>query len=251
MSEEQAYEGAQELTILVIDDDEAMRELFVQMLSLDGHQVIPVASAEEGLEQLPYFTFQVAFLDQNLPGMEGLVLGEYLRKNNPHMQIALVTGESDPRLERVSRRHDIVFIPKPFDVADIREVVATCLRKAAARQAERAKHQDPDYELDLAPHHEALAKVYNLAGVSQRIEDKLVWTIRTSLSNLRSVSRYNERDRAIALSGLVTAQVLGVNLPKDPGGQTLFEVYDEAMIEHHRRPAFSSPPGSESQADEG
>src|SRR5262245_55407191 len=103
------------LHILVIDDEEEMRNLMLEVLVPRGHQAFAVASAEEGLELLPYHTFDLAFLDQNLPGMEGLVMGEYLRKNNPRMRIALVTGSEDPRLEKLGAEHRIDVIRKPFE----------------------------------------------------------------------------------------------------------------------------------------
>src|SRR5215510_14461459 len=97
-----AAEGDQ-VNILVIDDVSALRGLLVDIITRRGHQAVPAASAEEGLELLPFWTFQVAFIDQKLPGMEGLVLGEYLRRNNPDMTIALVTGEQDTRLPRLAK----------------------------------------------------------------------------------------------------------------------------------------------------
>ena len=128
---------AEQLNILVIDDDESLRGLLVDIIARGGHQAVPVTSAEEGLELLPFWTFQVAFIDQRLPGMEGLVLGQYLRRNNPDMTIALVTGENDLRLERQTRALSIAFIPKPFNVQDIQTSSTTIWARDRARAASR------------------------------------------------------------------------------------------------------------------
>ena len=88
------------LNVLVVDDDVAMRELVCNIVTREGHRPFPAESAEAGLQMLPMYTFQVAFLDQRLPGMEGLLLGEYLRTNNPEMLIALVTAEDDRALKQ-------------------------------------------------------------------------------------------------------------------------------------------------------
>ena len=112
-----------QLHVLVIDDDEDVRQLLVEILLPDEHQIFAVGSAEEGLQLLPYHTFHVAFLDQNLPGMEGLVLGEFLQKNNPDMKVALVTGNDDPRLPRLGEKLGIKFIAKPFEVRSILDVI--------------------------------------------------------------------------------------------------------------------------------
>ena len=112
-----------QLHILVIDDDEDMRQLLTEVLLPDQHQVYAAGSAEEGLQLLPYTTFDVAFLDQNLPGMEGLVLGEFLRKNNSQMTVALVTGNDDPRLPKLGDQAGIRVIAKPFEVREILDVI--------------------------------------------------------------------------------------------------------------------------------
>jgi len=215
-----------------------MRNLLLNILNLDGHQTITVASAEEGLEQLPFYTFQVAFLDHNLPGMEGLVLGEYLRRNNPHMQVALVTGETDRRLERMTRERSITFIAKPFDVKAIRDVVDDYRVGAASRLEERLQQSDPHYSPGLDTHFDELTGLFAIRKVPVRLEERLVERIRSSLNNLRSVSRYNERDRVVAWTGLITAQVLGIDLPRGKETRTLFEEYDMAMRHHGRRVEF-------------
>lgn len=224
-----------QLNILLIDDDPSMRRLVQDILAVDGHQVISCTSAEEGLEQLVFFTFQVAFLDQNLPGMEGLVLGEYLRRNNPHMAIALVTGEVDRRLERVSREHDIRFVAKPFQVGEILEVVDMYRAAALARHEARLAVADDAY----APHFDPnIGQWFGLPNVPARIEERLVARIKDSLANLSSMHRYTERDRTAALSGIIAAQVLGIKLPKLRTGRTLDAEFDDIMRAHARRTEF-------------
>src|SRR5688572_19886173 len=93
----------EQLNVLVVDDDPNMRDLLAEVIHRSEHQVVTAESAEEAMQLLPYWTFQVAFLDQNLPGMEGLLIGEFLRKNNPDMMLALVTGDDDRRLQKKSK----------------------------------------------------------------------------------------------------------------------------------------------------
>ncbi len=226
-----------QLNILVIDDDDSMRQLVRDILGADGHVVIPCTSAEEGLEQLPFFTFQVAFLDHNLPGMEGLVLGEYLRRNNPHMAIALVTGETDSkRLERVTAEHGIRFVAKPFQVGEILEVVEDYREAALVRHQQRLQAADTDF----APRFDGpIGEWFDLPSVPTRIEDRLLSRLRDAMTNLASVHRYTERDRAVALSGIITAQVLGIKLPKGRTGQRVDVEFDAIMREHGRRTEFT------------
>lgn len=227
-----------QLNVLVIDDDPDVRALLVDVLNHREHQAIAVGSAEEGLEMLPTWTFQVAFIDQNLPGMEGMLLGEYLRRNNPDMLIALVTGAADRKLERRSRALSIRVVPKPFDVAQIYELLDDYKAEAEDRRVRRRKREDEDYAPPIARYADELDLCFDIPGVSNRIEGRLVATIKRSLNELRSVNRYTERDRVVALAGLLTAKVLGVDLPRTDEGATLYEEFDELMRTHGRRTEF-------------
>ncbi len=235
----------EQLNILVIDDDRAIRELLAEIISRVEHQVVTAASAEEGLEVLPFWTFQVAFIDHKLPKMDGLVLGEYLRRNNPDMTIALVTGDDDRKVQRKSRDLSIVYIQKPFNVSAILGVIDTYLHGAQSRQERRLAKQDEAFEPQLATYVDEIAASFAMPSVPSRIESRLVETVKRSLNNLRSVGRYNERDRVVALSGLLCAKVLGVSLPKS-GDLSMYEEYDERMRQHGRRPSFEAPSGSDS-----
>lgn len=226
------------LNVLVIDDDGGIRGLLVDILAKEGHQVVPAASAEEGLGLLPHWTFQVAYLDFNLPGMNGLVLGEYLRRNNPDMHLALVTGENDRKLERRSRDIAMTYIQKPFQVGDILAIV-DAYREAACERLERRLNRDaPDFEPPIGRFLADIGATYAIPNVPRRTQERLVETIKRCLNDLRTVGRYTERDRVIALSGLVAAEVLSVQLPRATSGRTLFEEYDALMRTHGRRTEF-------------
>src|ERR1044071_7463632 len=226
------------LNILVIDDEVDLRNLFARLLNGEQHQVVLAGSAEEGLHLLPHWTFHIAFVDQQLPGMDGLVLGEYLRRNNPDMSIVMMTGSGDPRIERRSRDLALKFLPKPFGLQDALAGVDEYLASARERETRRRHSVDPAFDPPLGAFTEEIAESFSLPKVSDRIEDGLAQTIKRCLNNLTTAARYNERDRVMALSGLLTARVLGVSLPRAQSGITLFEEYDRLMLERGRRPEF-------------
>lgn len=228
------------LNVLVVDDDPEMRELLALIVHREGHQAIAVESSEKALELLPVWSFQVAFLDHNLPGMEGLLLGEYLRRSNPDMLIAMVTGSVDPKVERRTRELRVTFIAKPFDNAEIRRVLETYVEHARERAERRRLEGEADFEPPIGRFADELSDSFAIPKVPDRITERLVGTVQRSLSNLRSVSRYNERDRVVALSGLLTARVLGVDLPRASNGLSLFEEYDRLMQHHGRRTEFQA-----------
>jgi len=226
-----------QLNVLVIDDDPASVKLLRDIIARGEHQVVTASSAEEGLELLPFWTFQVAFIDQQLPGMEGLVLGEYLRKHNPDMTVALVTGDDDVKLQTRSKALQIVFIRKPFQVSDVLGVLEDYAIRAEERRRRRLARDDAHYEPVIAEYADVIGASYAMPTVPSRIEDRLIDTLKRGLNDLRSVHRYTERDRVIVLSGLLAAKVLGVDLPK-VSERTMYEEYDALMREHGRSTAF-------------
>ncbi|MEE2788527.1 MAG: response regulator [Myxococcota bacterium] len=232
-----AYEDV--LNVLVVDDDPALRGLICTIITNEGHQPFPADSAEAGLGLLPMYTFQVAFLDQNLPGMTGLVLGQYLRQNNPKMLIALVTAESDKRLIRRSRQHHVVFIPKPFDVEDITRALRAFEATRSQERAIQSQRSAENFAPRLDEFLEDIDAHFDFPSIPNRIEDRLIHVIGHSLNQLRSPARYNESDRIFAYVGLVTALTLAVRLPKTSAGLTYFEEYDRLMAMHGRRVEFS------------
>lgn len=226
------------LDILVIDDDPHVREIIGVAMRGEGHQVVAVESAELGLEQLPYYTFEVAFLDHHLPGMEGLVLGEYLRANNPRMQIALVTGSADDRLARLARSKGILVVEKPFEVEQLLDIVTSYQQVERERVAQAKAERRPGWDADVAGHWQDLPAIFDAPHVPQRIEELLARRIRAALDSLRFGSEDAERDRVAAYAGLLAAQVLGVHLPRQKDGHSLFQHYDAQMRELGKAPAF-------------
>jgi CheY-like chemotaxis protein len=225
------------LHVLVVDDDEDVLHLLSEVLTKEGHLALTASSAEQALELLPRWTFEVAFVDHHLPGMEGVVFGQFLRRNNRDMQIALVTGDDTRRLERQSRELGIAFIRKPFEIKEILRVIEEHRAGEAERKQRAARREGADYDPPFSRFYADLAGVFELPKVPQRSQDVLVEGIKRVLFALRSEARYAERERVAALAGLLTAQVLGVPLPRTDG-RTLFEEYDEIMRRHGRRTEF-------------
>jgi CheY-like chemotaxis protein len=78
--------------ILVVDDEEPMRDVLTMAFSRDGYAVVCAASAEEALEILREQTIQLMFLDLKLPGMSGLDLCRLIRSQDPVACIFALTG---------------------------------------------------------------------------------------------------------------------------------------------------------------
>ena len=77
--------------ILVVDDEQVIRDMLENAFNKIGYQVVCAESAEEALTLLSS-DMQVMFLDLKLPGMDGLELCKEIRKNYPVACIFAMTG---------------------------------------------------------------------------------------------------------------------------------------------------------------
>ena len=83
-----------EKKILVVDDEEFIRDMFEQAFKKKGYTIRSAESAEKALEILKGEKIRVMFLDLNMPGMNGVELCRKIRKDFPMAIIYAVTGYS-------------------------------------------------------------------------------------------------------------------------------------------------------------
>ena len=81
-----------EKTILVVDDEKTILNMFSLAFTKKGYQVRAAASAEEALEILNHEKIHVMFLDLNLPEMNGIELCRAIKKQFPMSILYALTG---------------------------------------------------------------------------------------------------------------------------------------------------------------
>jgi signal transduction histidine kinase/ActR/RegA family two-component response regulator len=138
----QLHERAQgSLTVLVVDDEDYVRELLFDILSREGCEV---ALASEGPEALRLFDgreFDAVFTDVGLPGMSGWELARAVRERDEQIALAVITGWGDtvsPE-EQSAAKADWV-VPKPFTIDRITDLIREISHRKSERQALYALH---------------------------------------------------------------------------------------------------------------
>ncbi|HSW30462.1 MAG TPA: response regulator [Longimicrobiales bacterium] len=119
-----------ERKILVVDDEQPIRDLFTQILTRAGYQVTVAESGEAALEAMRSDPAWVLFLDLNLPGMNGLELCRAVRTSWPMAVAHAVTGYAS--LFELSDCR-----AAGFEDYFTKPVAAAALRDAAARAFEK------------------------------------------------------------------------------------------------------------------
>ena len=115
-------------TVLLIDDDEAMRLSTEQALELAGYHVRSFPAAEPALDAAGRGLNGVVVTDIRMPGMDGMDLLRRLSELDPELPVILITGHADVSLAvEAMRRGAYDFIEKPFSIQTLTAVMRRAL----------------------------------------------------------------------------------------------------------------------------
>ena len=118
------------LHILVVDDEEPVRETLAEMLVAVNHTVELAGSGQEAVEKLRQGLFDFVFTDLAMPEMDGWETARAIRKEWPAMQIVLVTGYGPTTVPPVGEEKLVdAIIGKPFDFAQVSSTLNALARQ--------------------------------------------------------------------------------------------------------------------------
>ena len=118
------------LRVLVVDDQEIIRQVIVEMLQAEGHQAVPVESAQEVLRQLALFTWDLVISDQSMPGMTGAQLAAEMRVRGSTVPLIVLTGFGDEmRTKGGTPQGADLLISKPVTANTLKKAIATVLKR--------------------------------------------------------------------------------------------------------------------------
>ena len=123
------------LSILVIDDDDTVRETLADFFQSLGHQVRTAATATAGRQAAAAHSPDVALVDLRLPDADGLRLLETIRADDPEVGVIFLTGHADvPTAVRAMREGAVDFLQKPVDLAALAAAVDRAAEGARLRR---------------------------------------------------------------------------------------------------------------------
>ena len=114
--------------ILVIEDEDSVRDLLSRMLRTKGHQVVDASGGEEGIERFKKEKFDLVFTDLGMEKMSGWEVGKAIKEMNPKVPIAMITGwgmELDR--EKMSENGIDLIISKPFNFDQVLQLVSEAM----------------------------------------------------------------------------------------------------------------------------
>jgi DNA-binding response OmpR family regulator len=137
--------------ILVVDDDEGLRELLVRYLSDNGYEASGVADGLSMKRHLAAHQVDLILLDVMLPGEDGLSLARGLGSSGPPIIMLSARGEEVDRIVGLEVGADD-YLPKPFSHRELLARVTAVLRRRQPAAASGRIRRFGPFEVDLDAH---------------------------------------------------------------------------------------------------
>jgi PAS domain S-box-containing protein len=113
--------------ILVVDDEDSVRDVLVEMLNEFDQKVTAVSSGEEALKVFTKEHFDVLITDLSMPMMDGLTLACKIRERAPKIKILLTTGYGQDVSNTTAIEAIDLMVSKPFQISDLHSALKTLL----------------------------------------------------------------------------------------------------------------------------
>jgi DNA-binding NtrC family response regulator len=155
-------------SVLIIDDEAAIRESLQTLLEMDGYTTETAESGKEGLTRAGEKPFDLILLDVALPDANGIDLLAELRQRDPNLPVIIITAYGTvENAVRAMQSGAANFVQKPWDneklLADVRAAVARRRAEEENVQLKRALKQRYNFE-NIIGKSEAMLKIFDLVA---------------------------------------------------------------------------------------
>lgn len=206
------------LSILLVEDNDALRDAITEVLTDAGHRIAAVDCAEAVADDVEGGVMDVAIVDLQLPGESGLSLIRRLRTAQPNLGILAMTALSDIGSRVAGYEHGAdAYLVKPVDT---RELVAATLQAGRRRLATQAA--EPGLLLELGALRlrgpggitsVSAREAHLLAAFIRAAEQQLeTWQVFQALGALDSEA---EKNRATVAITRLRAKLMRAGAPED------------------------------------
>jgi two-component system response regulator PilR (NtrC family) len=154
------------MRILIIDDEEVLRDVLQAVLEREGFEVILAATGEEGLSIIDTDEVDLVILDMMLPGISGIETLRSIKETHPHLGVIIITAYSsiDGAIEAM-KQGAYHYVPKPFKNEEVVLTVKKALeQRRLSRENERLQNElSEKYAFNnIIGKSEAMRKVFEL-----------------------------------------------------------------------------------------
>ncbi|NWF99202.1 MAG: sigma-54-dependent Fis family transcriptional regulator [Nitrospirae bacterium] len=145
--------------VLIVDDEEGIRETLSDIFKDEGYDVITASSGEEAIKLLKENSPDIVFLDVWLSGIDGIETMKELKSLNPTMPVVMISGHANIELAvKATRSGAYDFLEKPLSLERVLLVTKLALEKRILELENRALKED-------------ITKKWKLVGSSKKIQN--------------------------------------------------------------------------------
>ena len=124
-------------SILIVDDDEAVRTVLAEALELEGYKVDLARDGAEGLTKLSKQPYGVTLLDLRMPGESGMDILKTIKTTSPEMPVIVVSGLAHGHeLETAHRQGAFACVKKPWNMAELLRLIRNAISSSEQKIAE-------------------------------------------------------------------------------------------------------------------
>jgi len=152
--------------ILVVDDEESIREFLDIMLRKEGYEITLAEDGQKAIEFLKKKTFDMVISDLQMPNVTGMELLKHVRENYPELLFMIITafGTTESAVEAMKMgAYD--YLTKPFKIDEVRLNISNALRSRTLEIENRAlkKELKKEYSFQsIIGNSEAMHRIYDL-----------------------------------------------------------------------------------------
>jgi DNA-binding NtrC family response regulator len=155
-------------SVLIIDDEAAIRESLETLLEMEGYDVQSAATADEGMSRIGSRPYDLVLLDLALPDRNGIDLLAELHTHDPQLAVIMITAYGTvENAVKAMQAGATNFVQKPWDneklLADIRTAVARHRTEEENVQLKRALKQRYNFE-NIVGKSEPMLKIFDLVA---------------------------------------------------------------------------------------
>lgn len=227
--------GRRQASLLVVDDDPAIRTLLVRLLQGDTARVATCESGEEAVSLLGTETYDLVLLDVGLPGMSGLEVLKQAASSGAAPRFLMITADDTPSTVMESLRGRAWgYLHKPFTPEQVRQLVEDSLQATADPEIEVVSARPEWFELSLPCTRSAANRIDNFMQqfkleMPDDIRETVAQAFRELLMNAVEWGGGLDPDRRVRVACLRTERLLLYRIA-DPGPGFDFKELEHAAV---------------------
>ena len=113
-----------DITLLIVDDEEIMRDLLSRIFAKEGYQLLTAVDGQDALDKIKNNNVNIILSDMNMPNMNGFELLKHVHNDYPSIKIIIMTAYGDTYTVKDSMILGAdEYITKPFNNIEIKQLV--------------------------------------------------------------------------------------------------------------------------------